>query len=45
MEYEVVNISTEEMILWTYIEKLPDEANFDEILEKYLYVLQTGLKP
>jgi hypothetical protein len=45
MEYEVVNISTEEMILWKYIEKLPGDPNFDEILEKYFHVLQTGLKP
>ncbi|MDQ0899385.1 MULTISPECIES: hypothetical protein [unclassified Paenibacillus] len=45
MEYEVVHIATEEMLLWRYIEKLPAEPNFDEILAEYFHVLQTGLKP
>ncbi|MGO4185351.1 hypothetical protein AB4Z45_02875 [Paenibacillus sp. MCAF9] len=45
MEYEVVHIGSEEMILWRYIEKLPVEPNFDEILAEYFHVLQTGLKP
>ncbi|WP_028552119.1 immunity protein TriTu family protein [Paenibacillus sp. UNC451MF] len=45
MEYEVVNIQTEEMILWRYIEKLPVEPNFNEILTEYLYIMQTGLNP
>jgi hypothetical protein len=45
MEYEIVNISIEEMILWRYIEKLPEEPDFNEILNEYFDVLQTGLKP
>ncbi|TVY08208.1 immunity protein TriTu family protein [Paenibacillus cremeus] len=45
MEYEVVNIATEEMILWKYIERLPDEPDFNEILEQFFHVLQTGVKP
>jgi hypothetical protein len=40
MEYEVVNIETEKMILWKYIEKLPDEPDFNEILEEYFHILQ-----
>ncbi|BBH20450.1 hypothetical protein Back11_17950 [Paenibacillus baekrokdamisoli] len=45
MEYEVVNIETEEMILWKYIEKIAGEPNFDDILNEYFQVLQSGLKP
>ncbi|WP_018759631.1 immunity protein TriTu family protein [Paenibacillus terrigena] len=45
MEYEVVNIATGEMILWEYIERLPAEPDFNEILEKFFLVLQRGLKP
>ncbi|OAB38298.1 hypothetical protein PMSD_08030 [Paenibacillus macquariensis subsp. defensor] len=45
MEYEVLNIETEEMILWKYIEKIADEPNFDDILKDYFQVLKSGLKP
>ncbi|QMV41317.1 immunity protein TriTu family protein [Cohnella cholangitidis] len=45
MEYEVVNIDSEEMILWKYIGRLPDEPDFNEILKQFFDVLQTGLKP
>jgi hypothetical protein len=45
IEYEVVNIDTEEMILWKYIERLPDEPDFNEILEQFFHVLQTGIEP
>ncbi|MCQ6564117.1 immunity protein TriTu family protein [Paenibacillus mendelii] len=45
MEYEVLNIRTEEMILWRYFEKVPDEPDFDNILAEYFFVLQSGLKP
>lgn len=45
MEYEVVNIETEEMILWKYIEKVSNDSDFNEILKVYFEVLQTGIKP
>jgi len=45
MEYEVLNITTEEMILWKYIEKISEEPNFYNILKEYFRVLQSGLKP
>jgi len=44
MEFEIFHIETEELILWTYIERLPDEPNFDEILSDYFQVMQTGEK-
>lgn len=45
MEYEVVNIETEELILWKYVENIKDDgSDFDEILREYFEVLQTGLK-
>ncbi|RKP55567.1 hypothetical protein D7Z26_10315 [Cohnella endophytica] len=45
MEYEVVNIETEEMILWKYFEKLSLDSDFSIVLKEYFEVLQTGLKP
>ncbi|GIO95983.1 hypothetical protein J14TS5_10690 [Paenibacillus lautus] len=42
MEFEVVNIETEEMILWKYIEKVSEDAEFDSILKEYFDVLQSG---
>ena len=46
MEYEVVNIETEELILWKYIEQVEKEdPDFDELLQIYFQVLQTGVKP
>ncbi|MFS0871951.1 hypothetical protein [Paenibacillus xylanilyticus] len=47
MEYEVVNIETEELILWKYVEKVDDDENldFDGLLQQYFRVLQSGLKP
>lgn len=44
MEFEILHIETEESILWKYIERLPDEPNFDEILADYFQVMQTGKK-
>ncbi|WP_146752132.1 hypothetical protein [Paenibacillus taichungensis] len=46
MEYEVVNIETEELLLWKYVENIEDdEPEFDWILRQYFEVLQSGLKP
>lgn len=46
MEVEVVNIETEELILWKYIEQIEDETpDFDELLQGYFQVLQTGVNP
>ncbi|UPK42735.1 immunity protein TriTu family protein [Paenibacillus pabuli] len=46
MEYEVVNIKTEELLIWKYVENIEDdEPDFDEILREYFEVLQSGLKP
>ncbi|MGG4131343.1 hypothetical protein ABEW19_24005 [Paenibacillus illinoisensis] len=44
MEYEVINIETEELILWKYIEQIQEETpDFDKVLQGYLQVLQTGV--
>ncbi|ATF14013.1 hypothetical protein A616_19140 [Brevibacillus brevis X23] len=32
MEFEIFNIHTTERLLWNYIEKVPDQSNFDNIL-------------
>ncbi|WP_402876306.1 hypothetical protein [Paenibacillus illinoisensis] len=46
MEYEVVNIETEELILWKYIEQIQeDNPDFDKLLHVYFQVLQTGVNP
>ena len=43
MEYEVVNIGTEEMILWKYIEEISPDTDFTDLLKEYFEVLQTGI--
>lgn len=44
MEYEVINIETEELILWKYIEQIQEETpDFDKLLQGYFQVLQTGV--
>ncbi|WP_336780363.1 hypothetical protein [Paenibacillus illinoisensis] len=44
MEYEVINIETEELILWKYIEQIQEEApDFDKLLQIYFQLLQTGV--
>jgi hypothetical protein len=41
-----VNIRTEELILWKYVDNMKDdEPDFDEILSEYFEVLQSELKP
>lgn len=46
MEYEVINIETEELILWKYIEQIQEETpDFDKLLQIYFQVLQTGVNP
>lgn len=46
MEYEVINIETEELILWKYIEQIQEETpDFDKLLQGYFQVLQTGVNP
>ncbi len=46
MEYEVINIETEELILWKYIEQIQEETpDFDKLLRIYFQVLQTGVNP
>ncbi len=46
MEYEVINIETEELILWKYIEHIQEETpDFDKLLQIYFQVLQTGVNP
>ncbi|MFC9709233.1 hypothetical protein ACFTRD_13885 [Paenibacillus sp. NPDC056933] len=45
MEYEVVNIETEELILWKYVERIEsDEPDFNEMLSEYFEVLQSGVQ-
>jgi hypothetical protein len=40
-----VNIETEELLLWKYVENVEDdEPDFDDILRPYFEVLQSGLK-
>ncbi|MNC74319.1 hypothetical protein D3C75_1256530 [compost metagenome] len=46
MEYEVLNIETEELILWKYVEKSDrNEVDFDELLQEYFQALKSGCKP
>ncbi|WP_145046818.1 hypothetical protein [Paenibacillus xylanexedens] len=46
MEYEVLNIETEELILWKYVEKSDrNEVDFDELLQEYFQALKSGGKP
>ncbi|MFX3646842.1 MAG: hypothetical protein ACE3K2_16485 [Paenibacillus sp.] len=46
MEYEVIHIETEVLILWKYIERIDEkEPDFDELLTTYFQVVQSGQKP
>ncbi|MNI98970.1 hypothetical protein D3C73_1579320 [compost metagenome] len=46
MEYEVLNIETEELILWKYVEKSDrNEVDFDELLQEYFQALKSGCIP
>ncbi|WP_128103169.1 hypothetical protein [Paenibacillus sp. DCT19] len=47
MEYEVLNIESEELILWKYVEKRDHdhEVDFDELLQEYFQALKSGCKP
>ncbi|GGH47453.1 hypothetical protein GCM10008014_10790 [Paenibacillus silvae] len=45
MEFEVINLETEERLLWTYVEQIEEqEASFKTILEPYFGALQSGDK-
>ena len=45
MEFEVINIGTEERLLWTYVEQIEEQdANFETMLEPYFVALQSGVK-
>ncbi|WP_339236746.1 hypothetical protein MKX40_23410 [Paenibacillus sp. FSL R5-0517] len=46
MEYEVIHIETEMLILWKYIERIDEkEPDFAELLTTYFQVVQSGQKP
>ncbi|KQY82649.1 hypothetical protein ASD24_14795 [Paenibacillus sp. Root52] len=47
MEYEVLNIESEELILWKYVGKSDhdNEVDFDELLQEYFQALKSGCKP
>jgi hypothetical protein len=45
MEFEVINIDTEERLLWTYVEQIEEQDTyFETILEPYFGALQSGVK-
>ncbi len=45
MEFEVINIHTEERLVWTYVEQIEEqEDNFNKILKPYFGALQSGVK-
>ncbi|MGF6352268.1 hypothetical protein ABIE27_000164 [Paenibacillus sp. 4624] len=45
MEFEVVNIDTEECLIWTYVEQIEEQEDyFETILEPYFGALQSGVK-
>lgn len=45
MEFEVVNIDTEERLLWTYVEQIEEQDTyFETILEPYFGALRSGMK-
>ncbi|MBB6022087.1 hypothetical protein HNR77_003182 [Paenibacillus sp. JGP012] len=45
MEFEVINLATEERLLWTYVEQIEEQsADFKTILEPYFDALQSGDK-
>lgn len=45
MEYEIIHIESEELILWKYIEHIESTANFDELLADYWQTLRSGVQP
>ncbi len=45
MEFEVINIDTEERLLWTYVEQIEEQdAIFETMLKPYFGALQSGVK-
>ncbi|WP_028591306.1 immunity protein TriTu family protein [Paenibacillus massiliensis] len=45
MEYEVIHIESEELILWTYIDHIEKSADFGELLTDYWQALRSGVQP
>lgn len=45
MEFEVIHIDSEEMLLWKYFEIINDDINFEMILHPYFEVLKSGIEP
>lgn len=45
MEYEVIHIESEELILWTYIDHIEKNADFGELLTDYWQALRSGVQP
>lgn len=45
MEYEVIHIASEELILWRYIEHIENTADFNELLTDYWQALRSGVRP
>ncbi|MDT0124361.1 hypothetical protein Q9R46_17005 [Paenibacillus sp. RRE4] len=45
MEFEVINIDTEERLVWTYVEQIEEQEDyFNKILKPYFGALQFGVK-
>ncbi|WP_018884828.1 hypothetical protein [Paenibacillus massiliensis] len=45
MEFEVIHIESEELILWKYIDRIEKSADFGELLTDYWQALRSGVRP
>lgn len=45
MDFEVIHIETEELLLWEYFENIDDGIEFELALNQYFYTLKSGTKP
>ncbi|MFC3746169.1 hypothetical protein [Paenibacillus sp. GCM10012306] len=45
MEFEVIQIESEEMLLWKYFENINDDTDFEIILHPYFQTIKSGIKP
>jgi hypothetical protein len=44
MDFEIIHIETEELLLWKYFESIDDDVDFNLILTEYFYILKSGIK-
>lgn len=45
MDFEIIHIETEELLLWKYFESTDDNVDFNLILTEYFNTLKSGIKP